>query len=186
VVCSIRPRSRMPPLASRTQKTLYRLTRLCLRPTGSLRLSVSLRSAMEVDSDRDWTFVGCGCWCCHRPTILQHPFYLLPEPDPPANPYGIKLSCRLTPFLTPLTPVCPWGLLPRDMRSSIFHGDCLFHWVPLQLRSSLTLHYQLSALGSHRKPLQLHSSLPCQKLIPTPLTQTPTPFNSASFRLSAT
>ena len=36
------------------------------------------------------------------------------------------------------------------------------NWAPLQLRSSLTLHYQLSVLGSHRKPLQLHSSLPCQ------------------------
>ena len=31
-----------------------------------------------------------------RPPILQHAFYQLPEPDPPANPYGIKLSCRLT------------------------------------------------------------------------------------------
>jgi hypothetical protein len=65
----------MPPLASRTQKTLYRLWKSIPTETGLL-----------------WDGVGLVI----RPPILQHPFYRLPEPDPPADQGGIKLSCRLT------------------------------------------------------------------------------------------
>jgi hypothetical protein len=56
-------------------KTLYRLWKLIPIETGLL-----------------WDGVGL----VKRPAILQHPFYRFPETDSPANPYGIKLSCRLT------------------------------------------------------------------------------------------
>jgi len=42
-----------------------------------------------------WDVVGLVI----RPPILQHPFYRIPEPDPPADQGGIILSCRLTLFL---------------------------------------------------------------------------------------
>jgi hypothetical protein len=56
--------------------------------------AVSLMEAIPIETGQLWDGVGLVI----RPPILQHPFYRIPEPDPPADQGGIMLSCRLTPL----------------------------------------------------------------------------------------
>ena len=78
VLCSMRPLSRTWSVESIAQKkTLHRLWKSILIKAGVLRDVVGLAI---------------------KPPILQHRFYLLTEPSPPAEQDRIKLSCRLTPL----------------------------------------------------------------------------------------
>ena len=61
-------------------------------------------SLVEIDSDKGGSVVGWS-GLFHRPSILEHPFYRPPQPNPPANPVWIKLSCRLTPPQRPAPPL---------------------------------------------------------------------------------
>lgn len=97
-------------------------------------------SLMEIDSDKGWTVVGWNSWF-HRPTILQHPFYQLPEPDPTAERVRIKPSCRLTPFPSSHT---------EDSAKNVNVWNRLFSTLEIYIKLCLMLKQMKFCVCEHR------------------------------------